>query len=123
MFGEHYGSLLASSGALVDLEKELQSVYMSTKLYQFSLTWNLLNNSKSVENQKKMQLQKLFQITPSISTIFWKFFTPLSYFSGDNLISAVILLSVALRPTPDSPVGAVLPPSCHPSRHHSLRAC
>jgi hypothetical protein len=25
MFGEHYGSLLASSGALVDLENELQS--------------------------------------------------------------------------------------------------
>jgi hypothetical protein len=38
MFGEHYGSLLALGGALVDLEKELQSVYMSTKLYQFSLT-------------------------------------------------------------------------------------
>jgi hypothetical protein len=49
IFGEHYGSLLATSGA-VDLEKELQSAYMSTKLNQFGLTWNLLNNSKSVEN-------------------------------------------------------------------------
>jgi hypothetical protein len=25
VFGEHYGSLIASSGALVDLENELQS--------------------------------------------------------------------------------------------------
>jgi hypothetical protein len=57
MFGEHYESLHASSGALVDLEKVLQSAYMSTKLYQFSLTWNLSNNSKSMENQKKLQLQ------------------------------------------------------------------
>jgi hypothetical protein len=56
MFGEHYGSLLASSGALVVLEKELQSADMSTKQNQFSLTWNLLNNSKSMENYKKMQL-------------------------------------------------------------------
>jgi hypothetical protein len=52
MFGEHYASLLASSGALVDLENELQSAYMSTKLNQFGLTWNLLNNSKSVRNQR-----------------------------------------------------------------------
>jgi hypothetical protein len=50
MFGEHYRLLLASSQALVDLEKELQSAYMSTKLNQFGLTWNLSNNSKSVEN-------------------------------------------------------------------------
>jgi hypothetical protein len=50
MFGEHYRSFLASSRALVDLEKELQSAYMSTKLNQFGLTWNLSNNSKSVEN-------------------------------------------------------------------------
>jgi hypothetical protein len=56
MLEEHYGSLLTSSGALVDLENELQSVYMSTKLNQFGLTWNLLNNSKSVENQRKLQL-------------------------------------------------------------------
>jgi hypothetical protein len=56
MFGEHYGSLLASSGALVDLENELQSAYLSTKLNQFGLTWNLSNNSKSVENQRKLQL-------------------------------------------------------------------
>jgi hypothetical protein len=50
IFGEHYESLIASSGALVDLEKELQSAYMSIKLNQFGLTWNFLNNSKSVEN-------------------------------------------------------------------------
>jgi hypothetical protein len=37
MFGEKYGSLLALSGALVDLENELQSAYMSTKLNQFGL--------------------------------------------------------------------------------------
>jgi hypothetical protein len=34
------------------------------------LTWNLSNNSKSVENQKKLQLQELFQTTLSFSTIF-----------------------------------------------------
>jgi hypothetical protein len=76
MFGEHYGSLLASSGALFDLKKELQSAYMSTKLYQFSLTWNIVNNSKSIENQKKLQLQKLFQIISSYSTNFLGIFLP-----------------------------------------------
>jgi hypothetical protein len=35
MIGEHNGSLLASSGALVDLENELQSAYMSIKLNTF----------------------------------------------------------------------------------------
>jgi hypothetical protein len=50
MFREHYGSLLASSGALVDLEKELQSAYISTKLDQFGLTWNISNNSKYMKN-------------------------------------------------------------------------
>jgi hypothetical protein len=50
MFGEHYGLLLASSEALVDLKKELQSAYMSTKLNQFGLPWNLSNNSKLMEN-------------------------------------------------------------------------
>jgi hypothetical protein len=70
MFGEHYGSLLASSGELVDLEKELQLAYMNTKLYQFSLTWNLSYNSKSKENQMKLQSQKLFPITFSYFTNF-----------------------------------------------------
>jgi hypothetical protein len=74
MFGEHYGSLLASSGALVDWENELQSAYMSTKLNQFDLTLNLLNNSKSAENQSKMQLQNLFKITPSSCTNFTEIF-------------------------------------------------
>jgi hypothetical protein len=64
---------------------------MSTKQYQFSLTWNLSHNSKSVENQKTLQLQKLFQITPSFSTNFIKKILTLRYFSGDNSISAVIL--------------------------------
>jgi hypothetical protein len=50
MFGEHFGSLIASSGAMVDLEKELQSAYISTKLNRFGLIWNLSNNSKSMEN-------------------------------------------------------------------------
>jgi hypothetical protein len=63
MFGEHYGSLLVSSRALIDLENELQSACISTKLNQIGWTWNPLNNSKSVGNQKKLQLQKLFQIT------------------------------------------------------------
>jgi hypothetical protein len=74
MFGEHYGSLLTSSEALVDLKNELQSAYMSTNLNQFGLTWNLSNNSKSIQNQRKFQLKKLFQITPSFSTKFPGFF-------------------------------------------------
>jgi hypothetical protein len=50
---------------------------MSTNLDQFGLAWNLMNNSKSVENQKKLQLQKLFQITPSFFTNFLEnFLTP-----------------------------------------------
>jgi hypothetical protein len=73
-FGEQYGSLLASSGALVDLEKKLQSTCISIKRYQFSLTWNLSSNSKSEENQKKMQLQKLFQITFFYFTNFLRIF-------------------------------------------------
>jgi hypothetical protein len=81
MFGEHYGSLLASSGALVELENELQSSYMSTKLNQFGLTWNLLNNSKSMENQRKLPLQKLFQITPSSSSNFPGFFPIIAIFT------------------------------------------
>jgi hypothetical protein len=81
MIGEHYGSLLASSRALVDLENELQSACMSTKLDQIGWTWNLLNNSKSVGNQKKLQLKicsKLHRFSPQI---LWEFFSPLSYFS------------------------------------------
>jgi hypothetical protein len=63
---------------------------MGTKLYQFGLAWNLANNSKSMENQKKLQLQKLFQITPSLSTNFLGiFFHPLAIFPMDNLISAL----------------------------------
>jgi hypothetical protein len=70
MIGEHYGSLLASSRARVDLENELQSACMSTKLNQIGWIWNLLNNSKSLGNQKKLQLQNLFQTTPFFSTNF-----------------------------------------------------
>jgi hypothetical protein len=55
---------------------------MSTKLNQFGLTWNLSNNSKSVETQRKLQLQKLFQIIPSSATNFSVFFSIYSYFYG-----------------------------------------
>jgi hypothetical protein len=48
---------------------------MGTNLYRFGLAWNPVNNSKSLENQKKLQLQKLFQITTSSSTIFPGFFS------------------------------------------------
>jgi hypothetical protein len=53
----------------------MQSTYMGKKLYQFGLSWNLANNSKSVKNQKMLQLQKLFQIIPSCSTNFPEFFS------------------------------------------------
>jgi hypothetical protein len=43
---------------------------MSTNLVKPSLTWNLWNNSKSVENLRKLQLQKLFTIIPSSSMDF-----------------------------------------------------
>jgi hypothetical protein len=43
-------------------------------LVKLDFTWNLLNNLKSEENQKKVQLQKLFQITPSFSTNFLEIF-------------------------------------------------
>jgi hypothetical protein len=66
--------------SLVNLEKELQSSYMSIKLYQFGLAWNFSNNSKSMKNQKKLQLQKLFQITSSFSTNYLAIFHTLSYF-------------------------------------------
>jgi hypothetical protein len=49
-------------------------------LVKLDFTWNLLNNLKSEENQKKVQLQKLFQITPSFSTNFLEILSPLSYF-------------------------------------------
>jgi hypothetical protein len=87
---------------------------MSTKLIHFCLTWNLSNNSKSMRSHKKLQLQKLFQITHSFSTIFWEFFSSLRYFPKDISISAVICvlekfnmmahLSVALRPVPGPPI-------------------
>jgi hypothetical protein len=70
MFGEHYGLLHASSRALIDLKNELQSACMSTKLNQIGWTWNLSNISKFVGNRKKLQLQKLFQITHYFSTNF-----------------------------------------------------
>jgi hypothetical protein len=58
---------------------------------KLDLTWNLLDNSKSGENQKELKLQKLFQITPSFSTIFFgNFYHPLAIFPVDNSIPAVI---------------------------------
>jgi hypothetical protein len=47
---------------------------MSTNLVQLGLDWNLTDNLKSVENLKKLQLQKLFQIAYSSSTIFLEIF-------------------------------------------------
>jgi hypothetical protein len=67
---DHHAGLLVQIGALVDLQLELQSANMSTNLVQLGLALNLMNNSKSVENQKKLQLQKLFQITSSSSINF-----------------------------------------------------
>jgi hypothetical protein len=108
MFGEHYGPLLASSGALVELENELQSSYMSTKLNQFGLTWNLLNNSKSMENQRKLPLQKLFQITPSSSSNFPGFFPNYSYFYG------AIFVQKCFKPEKNSAIGSHLSASSLP---------
>jgi hypothetical protein len=54
---------------------------MSTNLVKLGLTWNLVNNSKSVENQKKLQLQKLLQITSYSSTKFPGIFLTPSYSS------------------------------------------
>jgi hypothetical protein len=132
MFGENYDSLLASSGALVDSQKELQSAYMCTKLYQFGLTWNLSINSKSVKNQKKLQLQKLFQINLFLHIFSRNLSHHFAIFPVDNSISALIFksenncnvthLSVALRPILGPPVSAMLPPSRHPSPCRSLRA-
>jgi hypothetical protein len=53
---------------------------MSTNLVKLGSTWNIVNNSKYVENQKKLQLQKLFQITSSPSTNFLGIFLTPSYF-------------------------------------------
>jgi hypothetical protein len=76
---------------------------MGTNLYQFGLAWNHMNNSKSMKNQKKLQLQKLFQITPSYSTIFLDFsqflaiFTEIisfwKYFKPDRVCRWVSLVS------------------------------
>jgi hypothetical protein len=83
---DHHAVLLVQIGALVDLQLELQSANMSTNLVQLGLALNLMNNSKSVENQKKLQLQKLFQITSSSSIKFWGFFSPLNYFPRREFI-------------------------------------
>jgi hypothetical protein len=53
------------------------------------LTQNLLINSKSVENQNKLQLQKLFQITLSFSTNFLGIFLTPNYFFTENSIFGV----------------------------------
>jgi hypothetical protein len=83
MFGEHYGSLLASSGVLIDLENKLQLPQLSTNWTHFSLIRNLSNNSKSLKNQKKLQLRKSFQITPSFSTnLLGTFLIPGLFFLG-----------------------------------------
>jgi hypothetical protein len=81
----------------------------------FGLTWNVLNNWKSMENPKKLQLQKLFQITPSFSTIFLGIFIIPSLFFSEifrfqqlfesGKFNPMAHLSVALRPAPALPVG------------------
>jgi hypothetical protein len=43
---------------------------MSTNLDQFDLTWNLANNSKSVENQKKVAITK---VVPNYTFFLHKF--------------------------------------------------
>jgi hypothetical protein len=86
---DHNGGIPVQIGALVELQWELQYANMSTNLDQFGLAWNPANNSKSVENQKKMQLQMLFQITPSLSTIFGEFFSALSYFFEENSVFGI----------------------------------
>jgi hypothetical protein len=45
-----HGGLLIQTGPMVDLQWELQKANMSTNLVELSFTWNLLNNTKSVEN-------------------------------------------------------------------------
>jgi hypothetical protein len=62
---------------------------MSTNLVQFGLAWNLVNNSKSVESQKKLQLQKLFKITPSFSTNFLGIFSPVDIVPEENSIFGI----------------------------------
>jgi hypothetical protein len=54
------------------------------------MTWNHLINSKSVENQKKLQLQKLFQITLYFYIRFMGIFLTPSYFFGENSILGVL---------------------------------
>jgi hypothetical protein len=112
MFGEHYESLLASSGALVDLENDLQSAYMSTKLNQFGLTWNVSNNSKSVENPRKLQLQKMFRIPPSSSMNFLGFFFSISsYFYRAIFVRRCFNLEKGLTLGP--PVGLITSVRAH----------
>jgi hypothetical protein len=76
---------------------------------KLDLNWNLLDNSKSVKNQKKLQLQMLFQITPSFSTNFLKIFiTPWLFFphwksfqnyfySGISVVRGHLLVSFPRR--------------------------
>jgi hypothetical protein len=103
---------------------------MSTKLNQFGLTLNLLNNSKSVENQSKMQLQNLFKITPSSCTNFTEIFLNFELFLLSNFcFGSVFNPEIFCRWVP--PVGLLYPasgPACqgfdstwHHVPRHSLR--
>jgi hypothetical protein len=66
---------------------------MSTKLTHFGLTRNLSNNSKFVGNQKKLQLQKLFQIIPSFSINFLGIFLILDFVGAGYFYFGSLFLS------------------------------
>jgi hypothetical protein len=102
IFGEHYGSLLASSRALVNLENELQSACMSTKLNQIGYIWNLSNNFKIHGESEEVAIT---DVVPNYTFYLHKFsgnFShPLAIFPVDNSISTVIceLKNQIRRPT------------------------
>jgi hypothetical protein len=85
-----------------------------------------------MENQKKLQLQKLFQIIPSLSTKFPGFFSHPSYFSVVNSVSGDLISlwkRICSGPLVNDhflhwgpPVGAPKPHGCHDAASRSFRA-
>jgi hypothetical protein len=102
---------------------------MSTNLVQLGLAWNFVNNSKSVENQKKLQLQKLFNLYFFLHKFFGNFSHPLAIFPWGIQVSvfkfdlenefSVAHLSVALRMEPGLLVGWHRPPGRNTSPRRS----
>jgi hypothetical protein len=88
---------------------------MSTNLVKLGLIWNLVNNSKFKENQKKLQLQILFQITSSSSTNFLGIFSPLAIFPwGIQILAFKFDLEKLIQRGPlVSGAEAGTGPSCH----------